>query len=104
MSNILPFTRLRSTNDVRSHVNDCAHRHIRLAKHAGIVSCADCGSALTPFSALSILAEQYGLALSQIEHLKDRLALADARILELSETLDAIDNLKRAPKQPSTDT
>jgi prefoldin subunit 5 len=51
-----------------------------------------------------MLAEQYGLALSQIEHLKNRLALADARILELSKTLDAIDNLKRAPKQRSTET
>ncbi|WP_244818484.1 hypothetical protein [Caballeronia sp. Lep1P3] len=59
---------------------------------------------LAPFSALSMLAEQYGLALSQIEHLKNRLALADARNLELSKTLDAIDNLKRAPKQPSTET
>ena len=103
MSNILPFTRL-STNDARSDGNDCAHRHIRLDKHGGTVSCSDCGAALAPFSALSMLAEQYGLALSQIEHLKNRLALADARILELSKTFDAIDNLKRAPKQPSTET
>ena len=103
MSNILSFTRLRSTNDARSPANDCAHRHIRLDKQAGTVSCSDCGEALAPFSALSMLAEQYGLALSQIEHLKNRLALADSRVLELSRTLDAIDNLKRAPKQPSTD-
>lgn len=103
MSNILSFTRL-STNDARSHGDDCAHRHIRLDKHSGTVSCSDCGAALTPFAALSMLAEQYGLALSQIEHLGIRLALADSRILELSKTLDAIDTLKRAPKQPSTDT
>ncbi|WP_250518902.1 hypothetical protein [Caballeronia sp. ATUFL_M1_KS5A] len=103
MSNILPFTRL-STNDARSHGNGCAHRHIRLDKHVGTVSCSDCGEALAPFSALSMLAEQYGLALSQIEHLKNRLTLADARIFELSKTLDAIDNLKGAPKQPSTET
>jgi hypothetical protein len=103
MSNILPFTRL-STNDARSDGNDCAHRHIRLDKHGGTVSCSDCGTALAPFSALSMLAEQYGLALSHIEHLNNRLALADSRILELSKTLDTIDNLKRAPKQPSTET
>jgi len=51
-----------------------------------------------------MLAEQYGLTLSQIERLRIRLALADSRILELSKTLDAIDTLKRAPKQPSPDT
>lgn len=103
MSTILPFKRL-PTNDARSHGNDCAHRHIRLDKHGGTVACSDCGAALAAFSALSMLAEQYGLALSQIEHLNNRLALADARILELSKTLDAIDNLKRAPKEPSTET
>ena len=103
MSNILPFTRL-STNDARSHGNDCAHRHIRLDKHGGTVSCSDCGAALAAFSALSMLAEQYGLALSRIEHLNNRLTLADARTLELSKTLDAIDNLKSAPKEPSTET
>ncbi|MCE4547663.1 MULTISPECIES: hypothetical protein [unclassified Caballeronia] len=82
MSNILPFTRLR-TNDARSHGNDCPHRHIRLDKHSGTVSCSDCGAALTPFSALAMLAKQYDFAFSQIEHLRIRLARADSRILEL---------------------
>ena len=59
-----------------------------LIREARIVTC-DCGAALTPFWALTMLAEQYALALAQIERLQERVSHADAIILELSAKLDA---------------
>ncbi len=67
---------------------DCSHRRIKLDSRGGIVSWAECGAALSPFWALTMLSEQYTVALKHIERLGERIALADARILELSTTLD----------------
>jgi hypothetical protein len=90
MSRVIPFARLRVTTDDRTHrPGECKHHNIKLDPHGGIVTCRDCGAALTPFWALTMLAEQYAAALSQIDRLKERAALCDARIQELSAELDA---------------
>lgn len=51
-----------------------------------------------------MLSEQYGLALAHIDRLSIRLALADARMLELSEELDALTSRERALKKMPTET
>lgn len=91
MSSVIPFARLRVTTDERTQpsVGECKHHHIKLYPHGGIVTCRDCGAALTPFWALTMLSEQYAAALSQIDRLKERAALCDARIHDLSAQLDA---------------
>jgi hypothetical protein len=99
MSSVIPFARLRVSKDDRTHRPlECAHHHIRLDPRGGLVNCRDCGVSLTPFWALSMLADQYTLALAQIERLNDRLRLADARILELSAALDESAATERTTK------
>ena len=106
MSNVLPFARRRLSKEGQGQPvhNDCRHRHLRLNQNGGIVICADCDAMLTPFWALSMLSTQYALALAQIERLKARLSLADARIIELSDELDTFFHPERASKQTPTKT
>lgn len=100
MSSVVPFTRLRVTKDDRTHrPGECAHHHIRLDPRGGIVNCRDCGATLTPFWALSMLADQYALALAQIQRLNERIAHADDRILKLSAELDATGGAERTGKE-----
>jgi hypothetical protein len=67
MSNVLSFKRIRVAHDDRAHrPGECAHLHLRLDSRGGIVSCADCNASLSPFWALTMLSEQYKLALSNI--------------------------------------
>ena len=103
MSSVIPFARLRVSKDGRTHrPGECAHHHIRLDPRGGIVSCRDCGAALTPFWALTMLADQYAIALAQIQRLDERLAHADGRIRELSAELDARDDTERTGKASPT--
>jgi hypothetical protein len=51
-----------------------------------------------------MLSEQYALAMGHIDRLKSRIQLADARILELSQELDAISPGERSLNKSSTDT
>ena len=89
MGRVIPFERIRASRDDRTYrPRDCSHRRIKLDSRGGIVSWAECGAALSPFWALTMLSEQYTVALKHIERLGERIALADARILELSTTLD----------------
>jgi hypothetical protein len=90
MSNVYLFRRTRITKDDRTYrPSECAHRHIKLDARSGIVTCADCGAALSPFWALTMLADQYALAVSSIDSLQARLTQANERILELAGQLDA---------------
>ncbi|MDT8842562.1 hypothetical protein ParKJ_34570 [Paraburkholderia fungorum] len=99
MSRVIPFTRLRVTKDERiDRPLECAHHHIRLDPRGGLVNCRECGATLTPFWALSMLADQYAIALAQIQRLNERLAGADSRILELSTELDATRDAERTGK------
>ncbi|OUL80406.1 hypothetical protein CA603_31615 [Paraburkholderia hospita] len=98
-SSVIPFPRARVTTDDRKHrPGECSHHHIKLDTHGGIVTCRDCGTSLTPFWALSMLADQYALAVAQIDRLQDRVSRADARILELSRELDQHVETERARK------
>jgi hypothetical protein len=68
MSHVIPFKRVPvivEKQDLRA--GGCAHRRIRLDHHGGVVTCTDCNATLAPFWALSMLSEQYSLAMSQIE-------------------------------------
>jgi len=77
--------RQRISRDNREHrPAECAHRHINLDSHGGIVTCVTCKAMLTPFWALSMLSGQYELALENIVRLTKRLTLADERIAALS--------------------
>lgn len=92
MSSVIPFNRMRVTKDDRTHrPGECTHRHIKLDSRGGVVTCSECRASLTPFWALTMLAEQYTVALNHIERLDDRIALANARIAELSAALDTRD-------------
>lgn len=103
MSSVLPFARMRVTTDDRPHrPGECAHRNIRLDPRGGIVTCRDCSATLTPFWALTMLADQYAVALTHIERLETRLARADSRILELSAELDSRQPTKDPSKPSST--
>jgi hypothetical protein len=105
MSRVIPFIRRSVASgtpaDGETH---CAHRNIRLVERGEIVSCSDCLAVLSPFWALTMLSQQYSLAMSQIERLTTRTKLADARILELSQELDANSREERRQNPPSTDT
>ncbi len=104
MSRVIPFTRVPvvvKKRDLRA--GGCAHRRIRLDQHGGVVTCTACNATLAPFWALSMLSEQYSLAMSQIERLSARLSLADARLLELSAQLDALPGDERPSKPSSTE-
>lgn len=102
MSRVIPFRRVPVIIEKRAlRPGVCAHRRIRLAPHGGVVTCVDCNATLAPFWALSMLSEQYSLAMSQIERLTTRLSLADARVLELSAELDAFAR-KESPSNPSS--
>jgi hypothetical protein len=106
MTNVLAFERRQQSiaeQDERSQ-GECTHRQIKLHPVGSVVVCSLCGAMLSPFWALSMLSEQYGLALAQIDRLNARLALSNARMLELSEELDALAPSERAPKQSPTDT
>jgi len=85
MSNVLVFKRVRLTHDDRKHrPGECAHLHLNLDSRGDIVSCVDCKASLSPFWALSMLSEQYQLALAHVDRLTARLVLADGRIIDLS--------------------
>ncbi|GJH30579.1 hypothetical protein [Caballeronia novacaledonica] len=102
MNRVIPFKRVSVTAEKSdSRAGGCAHRHIRLDQHGGVVTCTDCNATLAPFWALSMLSEQYSLAMSQIERLSARLSLADARLLELSAQLDALRG-DESPSKPSS--
>jgi hypothetical protein len=97
---VIPFSRIRITTDDRTRrPGECNHHHIKLDAHGGIVTCRDCGAALTPFWALRMLTDQYALALAQIDRMRDRVINADARILELSAALDILTEAERARKE-----
>lgn len=90
MSNVYLFRRTRITKDDRTYrPSECAHRHIKLDARGGIVTCSDCGAALSPFWALTMLADQYALAVSSIDSLQAQLTQANERILELAGQFDA---------------
>ncbi|WP_100216034.1 hypothetical protein [Paraburkholderia hospita] len=102
MSSVIPFSRMRVTSDDRTRrPGECSHHHLKLDAHGGIVACRDCGASLAPFWALRMLADQYALALAQIDRLQDRVSNADARILQLSTELDALAESERARKESS---
>ncbi|MFM0123350.1 MULTISPECIES: hypothetical protein [Paraburkholderia] len=103
MSSVIPFARMRVSTDDRTHrPSECDHHNIRLDPRGGIVTCRDCSVALTPFWALTMLADQYSVALAHIERLEERLARADSRILDLSSELDGRKNVKEPPKPSPT--
>lgn len=105
MRKVIPFERRAVAPNTPGDVEaKCAHRNLRLVERGGIVVCADCHVTLSPFWALSMLSEQYALAMGHIDRLKSRIELADARILELSQELDAMSPGERSPNKPSTDT
>ena len=81
------------------------HIAISDSSNAAVSSCAPIvTSRSSPFWALPMLSEQYALAMDHIDRLKSRIELADARILELSQELDAMSPGERSPNKPSTDT
>ncbi|WP_244206629.1 hypothetical protein [Caballeronia pedi] len=51
-----------------------------------------------------MLSEQYALAMRHIDRLNERVKLADARILKLSQELDGMSPGKRSAIQSPTDT
>lgn len=104
MSRVIPFKRVPLVVENRDlRAGGCAHRRIRLDQHGGVVTCTDCNATLAPFWALSMLSEQYSLAMSLIERLSARLSLADARLLELSAQLDALAGHESPSKPASTE-
>ncbi|MDR5762986.1 hypothetical protein [Caballeronia sp. LZ035] len=96
MSKVIPFARVRVSVAEQNERprGECTHRRIMLEPNGGVVVCSTCGAMLSSFWALSMLSEQYGLALAQVDRLNTRLALACARILELSEELDGLTTQK----------
>jgi hypothetical protein len=105
MRKVIPFGRRGVAPNAPGGVGaKCPHRKLRLVEHGGIVMCADCHVTLSPFWALSMLSKQYALAIDHIDRLKSRIELADARILELSQELDATSPGERRPNKSSTDT
>jgi hypothetical protein len=91
MRKVIPFGKRAVAPNTRRDVKaKCAHRNLRLVEHGGIVMCADCHVTLSPIWALSMLSEQYAFAMAHLDRLKSRIELADARILELSQELDAM--------------
>ncbi|WP_250520359.1 MULTISPECIES: hypothetical protein [unclassified Caballeronia] len=99
MRKVIPFgKRAVAPNTPRDVKAKCAHRNLRLIEHGCIVMCADCHVTLSPFWALSMMSEQYALAMGHIHRLKSRIELADARILELSRELDAMSPGEKKPE------
>jgi len=89
MTNVLKFERVRLTRDERNYrPGECTHHHLKLDSRGGIVTCVDCNISLSTFWALTMLSEQYQLALANIDRLTERLATTDARIISLSAALD----------------
>jgi hypothetical protein len=89
MSNVVDLNSVRITRDERLHrPGECFHRHIKLDRHGGVVTCGDCDSALSPFWALEMLSTQYSLALANIDRLNARLDAESERMLTLSAALD----------------
>jgi hypothetical protein len=85
VTNVLNFKRICVSYDDRTHrPGECRHLHLRLDSRGGIVSCADCNASLSPFWALTMLSEQYKLALSNIDDLSARLLLAHNQIVALT--------------------
>jgi hypothetical protein len=105
MRKVIPFGRRAVSPNTLGEVEaKCAHRSLRLVEQGGIVTCADCQVMLSPFWALSMLSEQYALAMGHIDRLEARIKIADARILKLSQELDGMSPGGRSPNQSSTDT
>lgn len=105
MRKVIPFGRRAvSTKTLGDVQAQCAHRNLRLVESGATVTCADCHVTLNPFWALSMLSEQYALAMRHIDRLNERVKLADARILKLSQELDGMSPGKRSAIQSPTDT
>jgi len=105
MRKVIPFTRRAvSTRPLGDDQAGCAHRNLRLVENGATVTCVDCHLTLSPLWALSMLSEQYALAMRHIDRLNERVRLADARILKLSEELDEMSPGKRSPIQSPNDT
>jgi hypothetical protein len=91
MRKVIPFGRRAVAPDTPRDVKaTCEHRNLRLVEPSDIVICAVCHVTLSPIRALSMLREQYAFAMAHLDRLKSRIELADARILELSQELDAM--------------
>ncbi|CAN7785577.1 hypothetical protein LJR034_008617 [Caballeronia sp. LjRoot34] len=89
MSKVVDIRKIRITRDERTHrPGECAHRHIKLDRHGGLVTCGNCDAALSAFWALEMLSEQYAVALANIARLDNRLKQANELILTLSAALD----------------
>ncbi len=88
MTKVVSFRQRISRDNQAQRAGECAHRHIKLISHGGIVTCVDCKATLSPFWALSMLSSQYELALANIARLTERLTLADERIAALSEKIE----------------
>lgn len=89
MSKVVDIRSFRITRDERTHrLGECAHRHIKLDRHGGLVTCGNCDAALSAFWALEMLSGQYTVALANIARLDKRLKQANEHILTLSAALD----------------
>jgi hypothetical protein len=99
MTKIFDLRRRVSRDNREYRPGECAHRHINLDSHGGIVTCVNCKATLSPFWALTMLSGQYELALANIARLTARLTLADERIAAFSaETAAAQPRSKDAAK------
>jgi hypothetical protein len=105
MSNVLRFERWQHPGKTRAAGagEQCAHHRLRVDPKAEVVTCSECGASLAPLAALSMLADQYGLALARIDLLKKRVSCADERIRDLSGELDALAPMKRPLEQRPTE-
>jgi hypothetical protein len=90
MSKVIDLKRsIRISRNERPHrPGECAHRHIKLDRHGGTVTCGNCHATLSPFWALEMLSEQYVLALANIDRLTVRLQHVNEHMLTLSAALD----------------
>lgn len=102
MSKVVDLRSIRISRNERPHrLGECAHRHIKLDRHGGTVTCGNCNATLSPFWALEMLSEQYVLALANIDRLTARLQHANEHMLTLSAALDeqSLENRERRRKE-----
>ena len=62
---------------------DCDHRHVELDERGDVVRCVKCGTQLSAFWALSMIAEEYNRALSKLERRRQALIEAKEKGLHL---------------------
>jgi hypothetical protein len=102
MSKIVDLNSVRVTRDERHHrPGECTHRHIKLDRHGGVVTCGNCNAKLSSFWALEMISDQYALALANINLLTARLENANQAMLTLSAALDQqrFENRERRGKE-----